>query len=110
MAGVEQPRYLVMDLLNGSISLYKRPPPTQLDVLSSPSRSVKSKLVSSLKSSLVKRTSEEIATVEGGETSQFSYDHLTHLCIENRDIKKESWDPIFTVPFSVEWKLRCVEL
>jgi hypothetical protein len=110
LAGIEQPRYLVMDLVDGSISLYKTPPPTG-NSMTSPSgrRSVSSKLVSSLKGSLSRSRSAGPTVSEGREASQLSFEHLTHLSTEKRHFVGGLWEPIFTVPFSVEWKIRYLQ-
>lgn len=107
-AGVEQPRYLVIDFLKGSIAVYKRPPPKD-DVSLAPKRerSVPSKLMSSMTRFMNSRSLslDSVVTSDGGK-SQVAFEHLAHM--EKQPIYKSdgTWDPIFTVPPGVQWKIR----
>ena len=105
---IEQPRYLVLDMGNGSISLYKKPPP-HLDSLSSPARRfTNSILATSLKGSL-QRSKSETSKQATDESTQLSCDFLAHLSTERRTHAAGEWDPIFTVPFTSDWKIRDIE-
>jgi hypothetical protein len=100
---IEKPRYLVMDFNNGSISLYKKPPP-KIDSMSSSagSQSVTAKLARSLQWSI-----SDSQAIDAGERL-ISCKHLAHLTSGRRD-RTANWSPKFTVPFSVDWKIRDVE-
>jgi hypothetical protein len=104
-AAIEQPRYLVMDLSNGSISLYKKPPGLT-DVSSPGKRFGRSKLASSLKGSLQRSSSEPSKQGTDVESMQLSCEYLAHLSTEERDYLGS---PIFTVPFTENWKIRDIE-
>ena len=100
---IEQPRYLVMDLKCGSISLYKKSPPnpSMSPLPSSPLKRRRSSL--SLQRS--RSASDDSIKVDA---PLVSLENLTHLSTEMRD-NEAGWDPIFTVPFSANWKIRDVE-
>lgn len=102
---IEQPRYLVLDMGKGSISLYKKPPPHLDSLPSLGKRFASSNLANSLKGSLRSGSSKKATNAE----LQLSCDFLTHLSRESRNYATGEWDPIFTVPFTSDWKIRDVE-
>lgn len=105
---IEQLRYLVLDLGNGSICLYKKPPPNLGSFSSTGGMFSRSKLATSLKGSL-QRSKSESSSEQGGESLQLSCDFLTHLSRERRNFAPGEWDPIFKVPFTYDWKIRDIE-
>jgi hypothetical protein len=98
---VERSRYLVIDFNAGSISVYKSPPPSS-DVSATRERSLS--LPSRLISSARPNFSRSRSTSEGVKEA----DHLAHLSHESRDCERGIWEPKFTVPSSIGWKIRCV--
>lgn len=40
---------------------------------------------------------------------QLSCDYLAHLSAERRDYTPDTWNPIFTVPFTENWKIQDIE-
>lgn len=100
---IEQPRYLVMDLKYGSISLYKKSPPNPS--MSPSQRSPLRKRTSSIRLKRSRSFSDDSIEVDA---PLISLDNLTHLSTEKRE-NEAGWDPIFTLPFSADWKIRDVE-
>lgn len=88
--------------------MYKRPPPKD-DVSLAPKRerSAPSKLMSSMTRFMNSRSLslDSVVTSDGGK-SQVAFEHLAHM--EKQPIYKSdgTWDPIFTVPPGVQWKIR----
>ena len=95
---VEKTCYLVIDFMAGSISVYKSPPPSS-DQPRSPSRSLPSKLLSSATPNFSRSKSDS------GEGVR-KVSNLTHLSRQLRDFERGLWDPKFTVPSSMGWKIR----
>jgi hypothetical protein len=93
---VERTCYLVIDFRAGSISVYKSPPPSS-DQQHSSSRSLPSKILSSANFSRSKSDSDEGVR---------KVSNLTHLSRQLRDFESGLWDPTFTVPSSIGWKIR----
>jgi hypothetical protein len=96
-------RYLVIDFNAGSISVYKSPPPgSGVPATQGRSRSLPSRLVSSAKPNFSRSRSKSEGVNEA--------DNLAHLSRELRDNESGIWEPTFTVPSSIGWKIRCVWL
>lgn len=99
---IETTRYLVIDFNAGSISLYRKPPPTDGKyALHHTGQSLPSKVLSSFTPSLVRSKSEN-----GRTNSEFAFNNLAHISREKRHLARGVWEPKFTVPSSVDWKLR----
>lgn len=99
---VETTRYLVMDFNSGSISVYKRPPPKDEfhAMQNKRAKSVPSKFVSSVASTLTRSSSDD-----GGCTGNVTCENLAHISKQQRHFSG-AWDPKFTVPSTVDWKIR----
>lgn len=109
---VEATRYLVIDFNAGSISVYKKPPPKdEFSAMQKRSKSSPaSKLISSVANSL---TLTRSTSDEGGSSMTKSTrghtvtcENLAHMSRKQRHFSGGAWDPKFTVPSSVDWKIR----
>ena len=90
---VETTRYLVLDFLTGSISVYKKPPPKD-DFAATQSQSVRASTSSKLMSSLKRSVSDS----DTPNKSNVTCEHLAHLVRKPRIVVDDSWEPKFTVP------------
>lgn len=101
---VETTRYLVIDFQAGSISMYKKPPPKDNFQPTSRSLSAPQKIMSSVTSSLSRSSS---ASCDGrGGKGPLTCENLAHMSRQARYLPSGDWDPKFTVPANVDWKLR----
>lgn len=101
---VETTRYLVIDFQAGSISMYKKPPPKDNFQPTSRSLSAPQKIMSSVTSSLSRSSS---ASCDGrGGKGPLTCENLAHMSRQARYLPSGEWDPKFTVPANVDWKLR----
>ena len=102
---VEKTRYLVIDFNAGSISVYKKPPPKdEFSAMQKRSRSVPSKFLSGVTSSLARSSSDE---GRGCGKAHLTCENLAHISRQRRHFPGGgAWDPKFTVPASVDWKIR----
>jgi hypothetical protein len=99
---VERTRYLVIDFNDGSISVYKSPPPSS-DVTATQQRIQSRSLPSKLISSATSNFSMSLSTSNQGVRKA---ENLAHLSRQVRDFERGTWDPKFTVSSSMGWKIR----
>ena len=89
LARPETPRYLVLDLRNASLAVYRAPPPNPETPRHR--RAVPSKLA---------------ARLPWGRSADLTAENLAHVTREPRDFPRGTWEPKFTVPADVAWKIR----
>lgn len=103
LAGIEATRYLVIDFITGSISVYKKPPPKdEFSAMDKRSRSVPSKFLASVTPSSLSRSNSD----EGGKKASVTCENLAHISRNPRHFASGAWDPKFTVSAAVDWKIR----
>lgn len=104
VAKVEKTRYLSIDLKSGSISLYKRPPPKKSELASA---SIVNEIVSTRASrDNVNGSGGNVSGGGGEEKSQAVFANLGHISRENYYSRDGTWEPKWTIPSSVDWKIR----
>ena len=93
-SGPDTSRYLVMDFEASSFSVYRKPPPKDESEARS-RRSLQSKIKDSV--------SDRLSTAGLAELSSDSLAHISRL---ERKFNEGVWDPKFTLPESIPWKIR----
>mmetsp|Transcript_19924 Transcript_19924/g.41899 ORF Transcript_19924/g.41899 Transcript_19924/m.41899 type:complete len:1150 (+) Transcript_19924:42-3491(+) len=107
VAKVEKTRYLAIDLKSNSISLYKRPPPKKSGPVTA---SIVNRTVSTSGSQdNVDGSSGNVSLGGEEEKSQAVLANLAHISRENYYSQDGTWEPKWTIPSSVDWKIRDVE-
>lgn len=104
VAKVEKTRYLAIDLKSNSISLYKRPPPKKSGPVTA---SIVNRTVSTSGSQdNVDGSSGNVSLGGEEEKSQAVLANLAHISRENYYSQDGTWEPKWTIPSSVDWKIR----